>query len=246
MVASEKPVAGSRGAFRLGRMSYAPVPFEAPWYRPLLQPLVFGSNLAVAAWMYPCWRTARTLWSPSLDVLAATLADAGRPVIYYTWHAYELLGACAFRDVPEALTPVGIGHDGVRSRMLQQAFRWCGVSIWVYRRRSPIRPKQQIIDLLCSGRSRIALAADAGGPYRRVKPGLPEIARAADALLVPFVVRGRGVLLLRRRVRYDVPLPFCSLVLYYGAPLDGRDATVAACQQALEDEESRARRSALG
>ncbi|NIM50673.1 MAG: hypothetical protein GTN62_10010 [Gemmatimonadales bacterium] len=227
-------------------MSYAPVPFESPWYRPLLQPLVVGSNLAVAAWMYPCWRTARTLWRPPLDVLSARLADAARPVIYYTWHAYELLGACAFRDVPEPLMPVAIGHDGVRSRMLQQAFRWCGVSIWVYRRQSPIRPKQQIIDLLRSGRGRVALAADAGGPYRRVKPGLPEIAQAADALLVPFVIRGRGVLPLRRPVRYDVPLPFCSLVLYYGAPFDGRDATVAACQRALEDQEGRARQSALG
>lgn len=224
----------SSPAHHRGRISFAGVPSETPWYRPLYWPLVLVSNVALATWLYPCWRTARIRWQPPLDALARLAEDTQRPLVFYSWHAYEPLMLCAFRDVPPTMMPTGIGHDGVLSRMLQQAGAWLGFRLWIYRRKSPIRPKQQIIDMVRARGCNIGLFADAGGPYGRVKPGLPEIARATDAWIVPLVVSGRPILKFTRPWQYRFPLPFCALTACHGAPVDGHVATVDVCQEALD------------
>ena len=217
-----------------GRISFAAVPSETIWYRPLSKPLVLLSNLLFAAWVYPCWRTVRVTWIPPLEGLARLAAESGRPLIFYSWHAYEPVTICAFRDVPSDMRPTGIGHDGVLSRMLQQATAWFGYRLWVYRRHSPIRPRQQIIDMVRQRGCNIGLFADAGGPYGRVKPGLAEIARETDAWLVPLIVRARPVLMLRWPRRYGFPVPFGTLHAFHGEPIDGRVADSSECQEALE------------
>lgn len=223
-----------------GRISFASVPAETPWHRPLAQPLVYLSNAALAAWIYPCWKTVRTRWEPPLDDLVRTVRSTGRPLIFYSWHAYEPVTLCAFRDVPPEMMPTGIGHDGVLSRMLQHATARFGFRLWVYRRNSPIPPKQQIIEMVRSRRCNIGLFADAGGPYGRVKPGLPEIARATDAWLVPLTIRGKPVVELRRPWHYVFPLPFCTLTVVHGDPIDGSTATLPRCQDGLDAIERRA------
>ncbi|UCG86599.1 MAG: hypothetical protein JSW71_22320 [Gemmatimonadota bacterium] len=224
-----------------GRISFASVPFEKPsWRRSLLTPVILASNVLLGLWIYPCWRTARITWIPSLDGLTRLSGDSGRPIIFYSWHAYEPLTLCAFRDFPSELQPTGIGHDGVLSRMLQRTTTWLGFRVWVYRRKSPVRPKQQIINMVNTRRCNIGLFADAGGPYRRVKPGLPEIAHATASWLVPVVVRGRPALRLSWPRRYGFPLPFCRLVACHGEPIDGLTATVDRCQEALEQAEAEA------
>jgi lysophospholipid acyltransferase (LPLAT)-like uncharacterized protein len=85
----------------------------------------------------------------------------------------------------------------------------------------------------------IGLFADAGGPYGRVKPGLAEIAQATDAWLVPLIVNGRPIIMLKRPWRYAFPLPFCTLTAHRGEPIDGREATVDRCQEALDGVEAR-------
>jgi len=94
--------------------------------------------------------------------------------------------------------------------------------------------------MIIERRCNVGLFADAGGPYGKVKPGLAEIARATEAWLVPVVVRGRPTLRFRWPWRYQFPLPFCRLAAHYGKPIDGRDATVERCQEALERTEARA------
>jgi hypothetical protein len=225
-----------------GRISFAAVPFEEPpWYKVLLAPFVVLSNALLVLWIYPCWRTASIRWSPALDNLTKIVRDTSRPIIFYSWHAYEPLVLCALRDFPPELQPTGIGHDGVLSRMLQRATAWFGLRVWVYRRKSPVRPRQQIAEMINERRCNVGLFADAGGPYGKVKPGLAEIARATEAWLVPVVVRGHPTLRFRWPRRYGFPLPFCKLVAHYGEPIDGRDATVERCQQALEATEARSK-----
>jgi len=185
--------------------------------------------------IYPAWRTARVTWAPSLDGLAKLARETDRPIIFYSWHAYEPLVLCALRDFPAELQPTGIGHDGVLSRMLQDVTTWFGFQVWVYRRSSPVQPKQQIIDMVNERRCNIGLFADAGGPYGRVKPGLSEIAIATEAWLVPVVVHGRPTLRFSWPRRYGFPLPFCHLAARYGEPIDGRDATTERCQATLEE-----------
>ena len=223
-----------------GRISFAKVPFEAPRYRLLYRPLELISNATLAAWIYPCWRTVRIRWTPPLDVLERLVQDTRRPLLFYSWHAYEPLTLCAFRDVRPEMMPTGIGHDGLLSRMLQRATAWFGFRVWIYRRESPIRPKQQIIDMIRTRGYNIGLFADAGGPYGRVKPGLPEIARATEAWLVPLIVRGHPTITLKRPRRYAFPVPFCSLIAHHGDPIDGREATVDRCQEALDAVERQA------
>jgi len=220
-----------------GRISFASVPAEIARSRPLPQALVAVSNAALAAWIYPCWRSARISWNPPLEGLKRLIKSDSRPLVYYSWHAYEPITLCAFRDVPAELMPTGIGHDGLLSRMLQRATARFGFNLWIYRRKSPISPKQQIIEMVRARGCNIGLFADAGGPYGHVKPGLPEIGRATDAWLVPLVVRGRPTITFKRPWHYVFPLPFCTLTANIGEPIDGRDATVARCQEALDSVE---------
>jgi lysophospholipid acyltransferase (LPLAT)-like uncharacterized protein len=212
----------------------------------LLEPLVLGTNLGVAAWVCPCIRTARIRWSPGLSDLDEAACGAGRTLIYYTWHANEMVGPLAFRDCPDRLMPVAIGHDGLASRMVHRATSWYGPRVWVYRRRSAIRPKEQIIGMVRETGCHIGLLADSGGPYGRVKRGLIDVARATGALLVPFTVRGRGVVETGWPCRYRVPLPFCALVVYRGEPVRGDEASLDVCQRALDEQESRASSSGAG
>jgi len=217
-------------------ITFADVPHEpAPWWERLLEPVVFGVNLTVAAFMYVPWRTARVRWAPPLDGLLARMARTNRPFILYTWHAFELLTLCTSKTLPSAMGLMGIGHDGIRSRMLQRTMTWYGGRIWVYRRHSPIAPRQQIVEMMRREGAHIAIVADAGGPYGQVKPGLAELARDTAAFLVPFAVRGRGVVWIRRPVRQGIPGPFARLEGLWGEPRDGRDATVSECKRWLTE-----------
>ncbi len=237
---SREPAEGPAPTGRGGRISFAAAPSRTAWYSWLLRPLIVASNAAVSAWLYPCWRTARIAWHPPLDVLADRVKSTGRPLIYYSWHAYEPMVFLGLRDVPEFLRPVGIGHDGVLSRMLQRTGARLGYHLWIYRRNSAIRPRDQIIALMRARQCNIGLFTDAGGPYARVKPGLVEIARATDAWVVPLVLRGRPLLKLRWPWRYGIPVPHCKVAVFNGQPLDGREATLSDYQFAMDDLESAA------
>ena len=222
------------------------VPFEQRWYAKLLQPIAIAANLVMTACLYPSWRTARVRWSPPYLGLMDRAREERRPIIFYSWHEYEPLTFLAFRDVPDPIKVTVIGHDGLLSRMLQQTAARLGFHVWIYRRRSPVRPKEQIIKLIQTRQCNIGLIPDAGGPYRKVKPGIAEIARATNALVVPLVTVGRRTVTVPWPKRFVLPLPFCSLVVWHGTALDGSTTTVAECQNALEGLEEIARRERRG
>ncbi len=167
------------------------------------------------------------------------LRDRPSPVIFLSWHAYILLIVCAFRDFPADLVPTGIGHDGFRSRAVQQTVTWFGCPVWVYRRTSPVRPKQQLTDFLAESRRIIGLFPDAGGPEGEMRPGIVEVARATNSLLVPMAVTARPVATIRAPQRLCLPLPFSSVSAYWDEPIAGDEATVNRCRTALERLEAR-------
>jgi hypothetical protein len=214
---------------------FSDVPHRARVLDVLLEPLVYLSNLVVASSLYPAYRTSRIHWEPDAAELIRLFKERSRPIMCFTWHAYELNGFCAFRDFPRDLVPLVIGHDGPLSRALQQSASWYGFSVWVYRRRSPIQPKAQIISLLRADRPVIGVFPDSGGPDGHVRPGFLEVARAAEALLVPMLWHARPVLTVRPAPRrYCLPVPFSSILACYGEPIDGVHATADDCRSALE------------
>jgi hypothetical protein len=206
--------------------------------------VVLAGNLLVAALAYPGLRTARVSWGPDLGPLLASLRERTRPVIFYSWHAYELPLLCAVYQLPADIRPVGIGHDGILSRTFQMATAWLGIPVWVYRRRSSVRPGQQIIDLIQSAPEPpvLGLIPDAGGPYGTVKPGILTVARATGAYLIPVAVRTEPVARLRRPAPYLLPLPFSEVVVHCGVPLDGLSVSLEDAQAALALQDAKAQR----
>ncbi len=73
-----------------------------------------------------------------------------------------------------------------------------------------------------------------------VKPGLPEVARESEAILVPVALRARPVVMLRWPRKYGFPLPFSSIEVFWGEPFDGSTATLEHCQKALNMQVERA------
>src|SRR5512143_4052042 len=135
-----------------------------------------------------------------------------------------------FRHFPRDGVPIVMGHDGPQSRALQQTAAWFDFPVWAYRRRSPVPPKTQIINLLQAERPVIGVFVDSGGPDGQVRPGFLEVARAAEALLVPMTWHASPVLVLRSPGRrYYFPAPFSHIRGYYGLPIDGRSATPDGC-----------------
>ena len=146
------------------RIDFSRAPHDSNWSGPLVEPVIVLNNVVLAACMYPGWRTARVQWDPDLDRLISFLRDRTSPVVLFGWHAHMLLTACAFRHLPADVMPTGIGHDGFRSRAVQQTATLFRIPVWAYRRRSPVPPKQQLADFLAESRRIVALFPDAGGP----------------------------------------------------------------------------------
>src|SRR5215831_19492164 len=214
---------------------FSDVPYRARALDALLEPLIYISNLAVASCLYPAYRTARVQWEPDEAQLIRLFKERSRPIMCFAWPAYELNSFCAFRDFPRNVVPLAIGHDGPLSPALHQSASWYGFPVWAYRRRSPIQPKAQIINLLKADRPVVGVFPDSGGPDGHVRPGFLEVARAAEALLVPMTWHARPVLtVLPAPRRYCLPVPFSSILACYGQPMDGVHATADDCRSALE------------
>jgi lysophospholipid acyltransferase (LPLAT)-like uncharacterized protein len=222
---------------RLIRFSNSP--YQARALDALFEPLICCINIVVGGWLYPAWRTARVQWEPDVAELIRLFNEQSRPIICYAWHKYELIGICAFRDFPQDSTPIAISHDGFWSRSLQQIGVWYDLPVWVYRRRSPIKPKDQLINLLKRERPIIGLFPDSGGPDSHIRSGFVDVAQATGALLIPMVWHSRPVLIFRSPRRYYFPIPFSRVIAYYGRPIEGTCVTSNDCRNALEELEER-------
>ena len=243
MVAAPTVLLLKSGVVMPAPLRFSDAPYERSKLERLLRPAIYLSNLTVAAWVYPAWRTARVSWEPDSESLIQLLKKHKRPLICFGWHAYELLMFCAFRGFPRQLLPTAIAHDGFLSRALQQSGTWYGFPVWAYHRKSPVRPRSQVIDMLAHSHKTVGLFTDAGGPDKLVKPGLLEIARETDAQLVPVAVQAKPVIRIPGPRRFLLPVPFAKMTAYHAEPLDGRDCTLEECQQALDDLERRIEQS---
>ena len=206
---------------------HANVPYERATPR-ALEPLFVLSNASVFALHAPAMLSARVVLE-GVDALAA----ATRPLVFVTWHRFNFAATAALRALPPRLRPTLVMHDGAASRALtHEASAWLGFETFVFHRRSTVPARAQLIDYVrATGRSIVNLP-DSGGPYGVMKPGILEVARACDALVVPFAVAAQPALTLGRTLRHVVPLPFARVTLRCAAPL--HDPTVDECQRAID------------
>ncbi|HEX9100926.1 MAG TPA: hypothetical protein VF997_01915, partial [Polyangia bacterium] len=214
----------------MGRLVHAEVAHTAATPR-ALEPLFVLSNASLFALHAPAMLSARVVFAEPL----APLVEAARvrPLVWLAWHRFNFAATAALRALPEALRPTLVMHDGLASRALtHEASAWLGFETFVFRRRSTVSPRAQLVDYVrATGRSIVNLP-DSGGPYGVMKPGILEVARACGALVVPFAVAARPSLTVGRRLRHVVPLPFARVTLRRGEPLAADDAGVAECQRA--------------
>lgn len=225
---------------------FSTAPYQTRWLDSLLAPLIYLSNLMMAAWLYPVWGTTRTRWGSDKAELIRLFRQRTRPIICLAWHANELITLCSFRRFPRDIMPLAIGHDGFSSRAVQQTAARYGNPLWVYRRRSPIPARTQIIELLKTERPVVGLFPDAGGPDGQIRPGMLDVARSSGALLVPLAWHAQPVLVVGWRRHFYLPLPYSRITFYYGQPLDGSNATADDCRQALDNLEQRVRSASAG
>jgi hypothetical protein len=206
----------------------------------LSAPLVLLSNGLFFLGFLPVLATSSVRWPPLVARLQADLERRWRPILYMGWHAYSWCAYLVFRELPAALRPTSIAHDGVASRFNSRCGSWLGLDTLVYQRHAPVPPRQQIVDYALERRRHLVLFPDSGGPYRVLKPGIVSIARALDARVVPFAIRSRRAVRIGRRMRHLLPLPTARLELLCGDPLAGDDIDERRFSRALCELEGRA------
>lgn len=222
------------------QINYSTAPYETRWYESALEPVVFLSNIVLAAWVYPSWSTARVQWNPGVEELIGLLESRTRTVICYGWHAHEVFTLVAFRDFPSELIPLGIGHDGLLSRAITRCGSWYGIPVWCYRRRSVVPPRHQLIEFLSEEPQIVGMFPDAGGPDGVFKPGFLEVARATHSLLVPMTMVAYPKITVGMSRKYCFPIPFSLIQVFYGLPFEAVEATLEKCQSQLEKQDVRA------
>jgi lysophospholipid acyltransferase (LPLAT)-like uncharacterized protein len=217
----------------MGRVVHSEVAHArvTPW---ALEPLFWLSNASLFAVHAPAMWSARVVFATEI----APLVEAARlrPLVWVTWHRFNFAATAALRALPDGLRPTLVMHDGVASRALtHEASAWLGFETFVFRRRSSVSARVQLVDYVRGSRRSIVNLPDSGGPYGVMKPGILEVARACDALVVPFVVDAHPALTLGRVLRQLVPLPFARVTLRHAAPRAAVELTVDDCQRALDE-----------
>lgn len=158
--------------------------------------------------------------------------NQGRPLIFFTWHEQGWVASAALYRLPASERPAFFAHDGLFSRLTYTSAYWLDFDVLAFRRRATPGPREQLAELIRQRGGNAVVFPDSGGPYRQLKPGFLEVARAAGALVVPIAASCRPVLRLGRALRHQVPLPGATLTLQFGAPLPA-ETTVEAAQAAL-------------
>jgi lysophospholipid acyltransferase (LPLAT)-like uncharacterized protein len=194
----------------------------------VLSPLLLGSNAA----LYLFYRSIE----PTLTVSFREpfTRHETRPIIYVTWHRSNYVATAMLRRLPPTERPTFIAHDGIASRAFSHhAPVWLGFEVFAFQRRGGRSPREQIIDYVKRTSRPILNLPDSGGPYGKMKPGILEVARACNAVIVPFQVSASRALRIGQTLQHVLPLPFAHISACRGETLGDR-ATVEDCQSALD------------
>jgi lysophospholipid acyltransferase (LPLAT)-like uncharacterized protein len=181
-----------------------------------------GLGLLARAWLFTL--RVRVVTHSSLDVASP------HPWVLALWHG-QLLSLLAHRRRRRTVALVSWSRDG---ETLAWAMRWFGVSS---ERGSGSRGGKEGLEAVMARMREgwdAAFAVDGPrGPKGVARPGALAAARDARGLVVPYAAACSRTIVLRTWDRFEIPLPFSSVVVVLGAPLprgDGVEADVLAAR----------------
>jgi lysophospholipid acyltransferase (LPLAT)-like uncharacterized protein len=196
----------------------------------LLHPLLLASNAALFAAHLAITPTSKVVFRERF----VREEEGDRPLIYITWHRFNYVCMPMFMSLEPADRPTVIVHDGVASRAFSHhSSIWMGFEVFMFRRRGARPAREQITEYVRRTGRPIFNLPDSGGPYGVMKPGILEVARAVNARIVPFQVDARPTVVVGRKLRHVLPLPFSRIEVRRGPSLEST-ATVEECQRALD------------
>ncbi len=225
------------------RVTYAGSPASSR-FRHWLNPFYILTNVLFFLVYFPCLKSSRISWDPGYEDWFVAHAGSGQPLIFYTWHAYSWWFISAVMALPAKDRPTGISNDGVMSRMNSGSSTWFGVDMVEFKKVSAEAPREQIANFVNETGRSIMIFPDAGGPYRRIKPGLIAIARATQSRIVPVVLDVRPRIPFGFRMKHLLPVPFARLRVLLGEPVDPLNVTPASLASELENLEAQLANSA--
>lgn len=168
--------------------------------------LRLGASALARTWRF------ETVGRAHLDRLRAK----GRPFIFALWHS-ELLPLLWFhRGVP---TTVMTSRHRDGRYVADTARRWGFGVIEGSSRRGGVGALRRAVRVLAGG-GEVAIAVDGPtGPRHEVKPGIVVAARLGGVQILPVVAVPSAAWRVRSWDRFQIPKPFCTIRIGYGAPL---------------------------
>jgi lysophospholipid acyltransferase (LPLAT)-like uncharacterized protein len=137
-----------------------------------------------------------------------------RPLVFAFWHGDELAAISLTRFYPVA-TMTSTSRDG---ELLDRVVRLLGVKTSRgSSTRGAVHALKGLIDLAKEGRTAVVAVDGPKGPYHKVKPGIFQVAKAVEALVVPFGFHASRVYVFKKswnKARF--PLPFSKVTVVWG------------------------------
>ncbi|MFQ5698729.1 MAG: lysophospholipid acyltransferase family protein [Myxococcota bacterium] len=141
--------------------------------------------------------------------------DAGRPVLFFSWHETALIAVRAMTPLRPVIM-VSQSRDGERIARIVESLGWRAVR--GSSSRGGVRALLGVVRELRRGRVACHLVDGPRGPARRVKPGLLLMGQRSGALMAPIYAASGGVWRAHSWDRMPVPLPFGWTRLQLGRP----------------------------
>ncbi len=154
-----------------------------------------------------------------------------KPRVYAFWHGDELVMTTLARYYSVA-TMTSTSKDG---EMLDKIVRLMGIrTSRGSSTRGGVNALKGIIDIAKQGPTPVVAVDGPKGPFHKVKPGVFQIAKALDALVVPIGFHATRVKIFERAWnKARLPLPFSKVIVVWGEPYsvnaesDPRDQNLA-------------------
>jgi lysophospholipid acyltransferase (LPLAT)-like uncharacterized protein len=202
------------------------------WFRNQVLPML-------VYWLYRLWTRSWRIRYYESDSLKSNLREKNT-IIFAHWHGDEL---AITHLVPRynIATMTSTSADG--SLIDQVILRLGGATARGSSTRGAVSALRGLIRLLKNGHNASMAVDGPKGPYHQVKPGVFELARLANAIIIPVGVYAPKTLVFKKSWnKAHLPYPFSQFIVFFGEPLplaktyDPRDPGLARqLAQAISD-----------